>query len=61
MGDSPYMITTGFSRTSDRQIWVWDSRKLSEPAKQENLDTMSGGLMPYYDNDNKMLWLAGKG
>lgn len=42
MGDLNKIVTTGFSKTSDRQIFVWDSHNLSEPLKQENVDTASG-------------------
>ena len=40
---------------------IWDSRNLAEPLKSENLDTSSGVLMPFFDNDTKVLYLAGKG
>ncbi|KAJ2994018.1 Coronin-2B [Globomyces sp. JEL0801] len=61
LGDSSYLCTTGFSRTSDRQIYIWDYKNLSTPIKQENIDTSSGLLIPYYDADTKMIYVAGKG
>jgi coronin-1B/1C/6 len=61
MGDLNKICTTGFSKTSDRQIFVWDSHNLSEPLKQENVDTASGMLMPFYDEGTCMLYVAGKG
>lgn len=61
MGDSPYLTTTGFSRTSDRQIFIWDNRSLQTPIKQEQIDTASGLLIPSYDSDTNMLYIAGKG
>lgn len=61
LGDSDRILTTGFSKTSDRQYAVWDLKNMSEPLKTENLDTMSGGIIPYFDNDTKMLYMAGKG
>ncbi|KAI3639526.1 hypothetical protein MIR68_002220 [Amoeboaphelidium protococcarum] len=61
LGDSQYIISTGFSKTSDRQYGLWDSRNMNEAIKIENLDTMSGGLMPFYDQDTRMIYLAGKG
>jgi coronin-1B/1C/6 len=61
LGDSDRLLTTGFSRTSDRQFAVFDLRNMAEPIKSENVDTMSGILMPFFDNDTKMLYLAGKG
>ena len=61
LGDSNRVATTGFSKQSDRQLSIWDAGKLENPLKSENLDTSSGVLMPFYDNDTKMLYLAGKG
>ncbi|KND02664.1 uncharacterized protein SPPG_01749 [Spizellomyces punctatus DAOM BR117] len=61
MGNSNRICTTGFSRTSDRQVFIYDSNNLAEPLKQETIDTASGMLMPYYDGDTSMLYLAGKG
>eukprot|EP00833_Pecoramyces_ruminatium_P013325 jgi/Orpsp1_1/1187357/evm.model.d7180000057109.1 len=61
LGDSDKIATTGFSRMSDRQLFLWDAKNLKEPIKQESIDTSSGILMPFYDNDTKLLFLAGKG
>jgi coronin-1B/1C/6 len=61
LGDSDRLVTTGFSRMSDRQLNLWDTNNLEKPIKQEFLDTSSGVNMPFYDADTKMLYLAGKG
>ncbi|KAF9542036.1 Coronin-like protein crn1 [Mortierella hygrophila] len=61
MGDSDRLATTGFSKMSDRQVYVWDTTNLATPLKTNNLDTSSGVVMPFYDGDSKMLYLAGKG
>ncbi|KAL4215460.1 DUF1900-domain-containing protein [Rhizopus microsporus] len=61
MGNMDRLATTGFSRMSDRQLNLWDSTNLSKPIKSEFLDTSSGVIMPFYDPDTKMLYLAGKG
>jgi WD40 repeat protein len=61
LGNSDRLATTGFSRMSDRQLNLWDSNNLEKPLKSEFLDTSSGVLMPFYDTDTKMLYLAGKG
>ncbi|KAI8816914.1 uncharacterized protein EV422DRAFT_543554 [Fimicolochytrium jonesii] len=61
MGNADRFVTTGFSRTSDRQVYIYDSKNLSAPLKQENIDTASGLLMPFFDADTSMLYLAGKG
>ncbi len=61
LGNSERVLTTGFSRTSDRQFSIWDLRNMSLALKTENLDTSSGLLIPYYDADTRMLFLSGKG
>ena len=61
LGNSDRLITTGFSRMSDRQLYTYDSKDLSKKLKTENIDTASGILMPFYDQDSSMLYLAGKG
>lgn len=61
LGDSERIVTTGFSKMSDRQVYVWDSSKLEKPLKTMMLDTSSGIVMPFYDQDTKILYLAGKG
>ncbi|KAI8903340.1 hypothetical protein EDD86DRAFT_195861 [Gorgonomyces haynaldii] len=61
MGKSSFLTTTGFSKTSDRQVFVWDYKNLTAPIKEENIDTASGMLIPAYDADTSVLYLAGKG
>lgn len=61
LGTSDRVVTTGFSKTSDRQVFLWDTTNLADPIKSINLDTSSGVVMPFYDNDTGMLYLAGKG
>lgn len=59
-GDSDRLITTGFTRTSDRQMFLWNSSDLSKPVKSLTLDTSSGVVMPFW-SDNQVIFLAGKG
>lgn len=63
LGTTHMLATTGFSRQSDRQLFVWDVRGTDKgKAVVEHLvDTASGSLMPFYDSDVNMLYLAGKG
>jgi coronin-1B/1C/6 len=42
MGPTNKIVTTGFSKTCDRQVFVWDTQNFAEPIKQENIDTASG-------------------
>jgi coronin-1B/1C/6 len=61
LGAKEKLFSMGFSKTSERQFSLWDPKKLTEPVRTENIDTASGILMPFYDNDTCILYLAGKG
>jgi coronin-1B/1C/6 len=61
LGAKEKLFSMGFSKTSERQFSLWDPKKLTEPVRTENIDTASGILMPFYDNDTSILFLAGKG
>jgi len=61
LGGTGRILTTGFSKFSDRQYGVWDERRLTEPLRLENIDSSSGILYPFYDPDTRVLFLAGKG
>ena len=61
LGDTGRLITTGFSRYSDRQFAVWDQKNLSKPLALVEIDSSSGILFPFYDHDTRVLYLAGKG
>jgi coronin-1B/1C/6 len=60
LGNLDRMVTTGFSRMSDRQVFLWNAGSLDKPIKQMTIDTSSGTLMPFW-SDNNVLFLAGKG
>ncbi|KAE8232651.1 hypothetical protein CF326_g2307 [Tilletia indica] len=59
-GSLDRIITTGFSKMSDRQMFLWDSKNLSAPLKSIVLDSSSGVVMPFW-SDNNIVFLAGKG
>jgi hypothetical protein len=61
LGQRDKLFTMGFSKTSERQYSLWDPKSLKEPLKTENIDTAAGILMPFFDNDTNILFLAGKG
>ena len=62
MGEHDRVATTGFSRMSDRQLGLWDSRSPKEPIGGFTiLDSISGVCMPFWDEGTQMLYLAGKG
>lgn len=60
LGGSGRLLTTGFSRHSDRQYAIWSQHDLTAPLTCETIDSSSGVVFPYYDNDTNMVYLAGK-
>ena len=62
LGELDRVATTGFSRMSDRQLGLWDIKNPTAPINDfQQLDSISGVCMPFWDDGNKILYLAGKG
>ncbi|XP_023018501.2 coronin-2B isoform X2 [Leptinotarsa decemlineata] len=61
LGSTGRLLTTGFSRHSDRQYSVWDENSLDKPLFTDTIDSSSGIVSPYFDPDTNMVYLAGKG
>jgi len=61
IGKSGNLLSVGFSKNSDRQYALWDPRNWDAPLATENIDTSAGIIMPFYDDDTGVLFLAGKG
>lgn len=61
LGRSGNLLSVGFTKTSHRQFKVWDPRNLAKPLKSVDIDQAAGVIMPFFDADNNMLYLAGKG
>jgi len=55
------LLSCGFSRTSEREFAVWDARNFGTRLAVNSIDSASGLLMPFYDEDTKVLFLGGKG
>ncbi|VDK83513.1 unnamed protein product [Onchocerca ochengi] len=55
------IITTGSSRSTRRQLAIYNSRSLDVPLTVVDIDGGSGFLMPVIDNDLNLLYIAGKG
>uniref|UniRef100_H3AGI6 Coronin n=1 Tax=Latimeria chalumnae TaxID=7897 RepID=H3AGI6_LATCH len=55
------ILTTGFSRMSERQIALWDQSNTSDSMIVQELDTSNGVLLPFYDPDTNILYICGKG
>lgn len=60
MGGS-HLVTTGFSRVSERLINLYDAKDLSMVLATEGLDVSPSILVPYYDEDSSTLFMTGRG
>lgn len=61
LGDQQRILSTGFDAARLRQIIIRDLRNFNVAEKTLELDCSTGILMPLYDPDTNMLFLAGKG
>lgn len=61
LGSTGLLLSCGFTKQSMRQFKIWDPRNLGSHVKQVDIDQAAGVIMPFYDNDTNLLYLAGKG
>ncbi|KAL1116265.1 hypothetical protein AAG570_005760 [Ranatra chinensis] len=61
LGDTTRVLTTGFDAARQREVYIRDIRNFKTPEKSLVLDSSTGILIPLYDPDTCMLFLAGKG
>ena len=61
LGAQEQLLTVGFTKQSMRQFKIWDPRNLSKELKKMDIDQGSGVIMPFFDADTSILYLAGKG
>ena len=61
LGPMEKLVTVGFTRQSQRQFKVWDPRNTREELKRIDIDQAAGVIMPFFDPDTNLLYLAGKG
>lgn len=55
------VLTTGFSKHSDRQYAIWNMHDLNQPLAAADIDSASGIVQPFFDYETKTLYLCGKG
>lgn len=60
LGNRDYLLTVGFTRQSQRQLKIWDTRNLETEVKALEIDQAAGVIMPFFDPDTNLLYLAGK-
>jgi len=59
--DSTRILTSGFDSSRQRQVFVRDVRNFGQVEFSLVFDSSTGLLLPLYDADTQMLFLAGKG
>lgn len=61
LGNKEKIFSCGFTKTSEREMCLWDPKDMSKPLLRQQVDSASGLLMPFYDSDTSVLFIAGKG
>lgn len=61
LGPKDKLASIGFTRQSQRQLKVWDHRNMEKELKRVDIDQAAGVIMPFFDPDSNLLFLAGKG
>jgi len=59
--DKEKIFTVGSNKMSEREYMIWDPRTMGECLAQSTIDNAAGIIMPFYDPDTSVLYLAGKG
>lgn len=59
--DSDKIITSGFTTNRVQEIRMFDCHNWDEPVHIQEFSSSTGIMMPFYDPDTKLLFVAGKG
>jgi len=62
LGKHDKVLSVGFAKSSERQYFIFDAKKMDTPlVGPVTVDNSAGMLFPFYDEDSEILFLAGKG
>lgn len=61
LGHMDKLVSVGFTRQSQRQFKIWDPRNTAAALEKVEIDQAAGVIMPFFDPDTSLLYLAGKG
>ena len=61
LGSKSQLLSAGFSKSSEREFKIWDTRNFGNPLATITLDQLAGVITPYYDEDVGVVYLAGRG
>lgn len=60
-GNDDYVLSTGFTKESIRELKLWDLKNTSEPIDIKHLDNSAAPLFPFYDETIGVIYVVGKG
>jgi len=60
-GRKEAIVSIGFTKTAEREISLWDPRRIGSPVFNLKLDNSPAAPMPFYDNDTGVLYVGAKG
>jgi coronin-1B/1C/6 len=61
LGKHDMVLTVGFGKNAMREFKVFDIKKMDNELTTQNIDNCAGIVMPFYDEDSDLCFLAGKG
>jgi coronin-1B/1C/6 len=61
LGSKGLLATVGFSKTSERELVLHDVRNLQSKLTTLKIDTATSTPLPFFDEDNSIFYLTGKG
>ena len=56
-----FIVSCGFANGAKREMFLWDTRKMTDPVWTNPLDNNSGVIYPFFDECTGLLLLVGKG
>ncbi|PFH33567.1 putative coronin [Besnoitia besnoiti] len=60
-GCEGHVMTTGFGKMQEREMAIWDTRKMDKPVHHQEIDRGTSPLYPTYDETTGMIYVCGKG
>ncbi|XP_033105990.1 coronin-7-like [Anneissia japonica] len=61
LGNEDLLLSSGFNKTRQSELIMWDARNLGASLTSQAMGTSTSALIPFYDADTKMLFIASKG
>jgi coronin-1B/1C/6 len=61
LGRKEFICTIGFPKSGDREIHLHDPRNLQNKLSTLKIDSSPSGPLPFWEDDNSVLFLTGKG